>query len=131
MIPQIQTIVDPWQMTVGLLGLLSREKYEGVQVPSARRYVARRCADQPVAGLTVQLVERATATRVTLAWRDPSRCAYCDQEWFRTRARRNGVCAVSGRSIRRGDDVYRPRAMRPRAINADMMLHCNVVEALS
>ncbi|MEM5329218.1 DUF3331 domain-containing protein [Paraburkholderia sp. JHI2823] len=121
-------VVDPWQMTIGMLGLLSGEKCPGNPVPTARKPALRRCADKPVPSLTIRVLERATATRVTLAWRDPSRCAYCDQEWYRTRARRSGVCAVSGREIRRGEDVYRPRPMRPQALNADAMIHSIVLD---
>ncbi|MCP3724290.1 DUF3331 domain-containing protein [Paraburkholderia sp. BR14263] len=121
-------VVDPWQMTIGLLGLLSGETCPSQPVPAARKPASRRSADKPVPGLTIRVLERATATRVTLAWRDPARCAYCDQEWYRTRARRSGVCAVSGREIRRGEHVYRPRPMRPQALNADAMIHSLVLD---
>lgn len=40
-----------------------------------------------------------------------------------TRAPRSGVCAISGRKIQRGEDVYRPVPMRPQALNADAMIH--------
>ncbi|MCC8392914.1 DUF3331 domain-containing protein [Paraburkholderia sp. MMS20-SJTR3] len=125
--PQAQ-VVDPWQMTIGLLGQLSGEKCPGSPVPAAPEQASRRSADKPVPGLTIRVLERATATRVTLAWRDPSRCAYCDQEWYRTRARRAGVCVVSGRKMRRGEDVYRPRTTRPQALNADAMIHSVVLD---
>jgi hypothetical protein len=121
-------VVDAWGMTIGLLGSLSGDTCPDLPSASRRKAVSRHNTDRPVVGLTVRVVERSTATRLTLSWRDPSRCAYCDQEWFRTRARRNGVCAVTGRAIQRGEDVYRPRAMRPRALNADMMIHCIVLD---
>lgn len=120
--------VDPWKMTIGLLGLLNGEKCSADAKVAARLPVKRRRADQAVAGLTIRVIERSTSTRLTLAWRDPSHCAYGDQEWIRTRARRTGVCAVSGRAIRRGEDAYRPRTMRPRALNADAMIHCIVLD---
>ena len=121
---------DPWAMTIGLLGRLSDlQGAEYVAPAFPQRNPAARCvAKVPVAGLTVRVIERPTATRVTLAWRDPSRCAYGDQEWYLTRARRSGVCAVSGHEIRRGEAVYRPRPTRPQALNADAMIHTSVLQ---
>lgn len=113
---------DPWAMTIGLLGQLRGERKEAVR--ARPRKSASRCATRTaVVGLSVRVIERSTDTRLTLAYRDPSRCAYGDQEWYLTRARRSGVCAVTGREIRRGEEVYRPRPMRPQALNADAMIH--------
>jgi hypothetical protein len=119
---------DPWLMTIGLLQPLSGEKCNSLPVPAARNNRMRRISDTPIEGLTIHVLERSNSTRVTLAWRDPSHCAYGDQEWYRTRARRSGVCAVSGREIRRGEDVYRPRPTRPLALNADAMIHIAVLD---
>ncbi|WP_418789373.1 DUF3331 domain-containing protein [Paraburkholderia pallida] len=70
----------------------------------------------------VRIVERPTVGPVTLTWRDPLCCSYGNQEWYLTRARRTGVCALSGLEIRRGQTVYRPRATRPQALNANAMI---------
>lgn len=124
------TVADPWAMTIGLLGQLSGvSNAQGAACARAKpRKASRSPARTAVAGLTVRVIERATADRVTLAWRDPSRCAYGDQEWYLTRARRSGVCAVTGQEIRRGESVYRPRPMRPQALNADAMIHSAVLQ---
>ncbi|MEX3943300.1 DUF3331 domain-containing protein [Paraburkholderia sp. BR10937] len=121
---------DPWAMTVGLLGQLSGAQLADCVLSSHARHMsrARHGIKEQFSGVTVHVIERSTATRITLAWRDPSRCAYGDQEWYLTRARRSGVCAVSGRPIRRGESVYRPRPMRPQALNADAMIHTAVFQ---
>lgn len=77
----------------------------------------------------MRVPERASATRVTLAWCDPSRCAYGDQQWYRTSARRSCVCAVSGLQIRRGESVYRPRMTRPPALNAEAMIRAEALDS--
>ncbi|ADG18607.1 conserved hypothetical protein [Paraburkholderia atlantica] len=126
MILEQPDICDPWARTVGLLGQLSGElPVNGdTSVTPLFKPEMHNLSTAPVAGVTVRLLERSTATRVTLAWSDPSRCAYHDQEWQLTRARHSGVCAISGMKIRRGEVVYRPRATRPRMpLNADAMIH--------
>jgi hypothetical protein len=121
---------DPWAMTIGLLGQLSgtRRADCGTPVATLRKSGRQSAARAPVAAVTVRVLERSTATRVTLAWRDLSRCAYGDQEWYLTRARRSGFCAVSGKAIQRGEAVYRPRVTRPQPLNADAMIHTAVLQ---
>ncbi|WP_322101444.1 DUF3331 domain-containing protein [Paraburkholderia sp. J41] len=130
MMPIQTKAADPWAMTIGLLGQLRGERGApgAIGALAKPRKSARRAARTAVAGLSVRVIERSTDTRLTLAWRDPSHCAYGDQEWYLTRARRSGVCAVTGREIRRGEAVYRPRPMRPQALNADAMIHSVVLQ---
>lgn len=133
MISKKKGFEDPWTMTIGLLGKTSDEHRldvaATVMAGEARQRLRPSCgAKAAVSGITVRLIERSTATRVTLAWRDPSRCAYGDQEWHLTRARRPGICSVSGREIRRGEEVYLPRPTRPQALNSDAMIHTAVLQ---
>jgi hypothetical protein len=117
---------DPWLMTIGLLSADTHRAHK--PAPTCKpRSMSRH--DKPVDGLTVRVLERATATRVTLAWRDPSRCSYGDQEWYLTSARRSGVCAISGLQIRRGESVYRPRMTRPPALNAEAMIRAEALDS--
>ncbi|MGF6972938.1 hypothetical protein QFZ94_001365 [Paraburkholderia sp. JPY465] len=126
MVLEQSDICDPWARTVGLLGQLSDELPVNGEMSVAALFKreVQNVSTVPVVGVTVRLLERSTATRVTLAWSDPLRCAYHDQEWHLTRARHSGVCAISGMKIRRGEIVYRPRATRPRMpVNANAMIH--------
>jgi hypothetical protein len=124
-------VCDPWARTVGLLGQLSDEQRADSETSVIALFNpgVRSMPRVQVAGVTVRLLERSTATRVTLAWSDPSRCAYRDQEWHLTRARHSGICAISGQKIRRGEFVYRPRVTRPRPpLNADAMIHASAFQ---
>ncbi|MBB5418211.1 hypothetical protein QF000_004005 [Paraburkholderia atlantica] len=115
-------ILDPWLMTIGILGQLSGEKSSNSSVAPdwAQGFESspRKRADGP----TIRFLERATTTSVTLAWLDPLRCVYGNQEWHLVRARHSGVCAVSGRQIQCDEYVYRPQRRRPQAVNADAMI---------
>jgi Domain of unknown function (DUF3331) len=121
--------VDPWSATLGVLGQLSGETQLSSIVQSLGKPEPQSSTHTPSSGLTIHVLERSTATRMTLAWRDPLRCAYGDQHWFLTQARLPGVCAISGRKIRRGENVYRPQPTRPRALNSGAMIHAATLEA--
>lgn len=121
-------ITDPWQKIIRVLGQLPDQQSAECSAELVGRRQSRRSTEGRVEGLKIHLVERVTTTRVTLAWFDLSRCAYGNQEWHLTRARRSGVCAVSGRRIRRGENVYRPRPSRPQVLNADAMIYTDVLD---
>lgn len=61
---------------------------------------------------------------VLVSWSDSTRGHYAYQRWVIGTSRGNGRCALSGRSIRRGDQVYRPqwRAADCPANGAEMIL---------
>jgi Domain of unknown function (DUF3331) len=122
-------VVDPWSVTLGVLRQFSGETQLSGIVQSLGKPETRSSTHAPSPAVTIHVLERSTATRMTLAWRDPLRCAYGDQHWFLTRARLPGVCAISGRKIRRGENVYRPWPTRPRALNSGAMIHAAALEA--
>lgn len=79
----------------------------------------------------VTFVERFSAKSVSITWRDATAANYCEQLWIRRIARLNGVCALTGAAITRGDAVYSPAgrtAMRP--ANCAQMVLANVLEEL-
>jgi hypothetical protein len=77
----------------------------------------------------VRVTGRPSSTTATVVWRDSTSGCYEDQIWRGVVARTSGVCAVTGRSIKRGDRVYRPRATRPAPTNANAMILSDVVES--
>jgi hypothetical protein len=120
---------DPWVQTVDLLGHLCDGEQVGYLRGGLRsKPQAKRPDSVRVSGLMVSLIEWSTATTVTLAWRDSTRCSYGDQVWHLTRARKDGVCAISGRAIHRGEAVFKPRITRPAPINADAMILDSVLQ---
>lgn len=118
--------IDPWMQTIGLLSLLS-----GVSGAGNRRAAASERRPQvatPLKGVQVRLIDRPSRSTATIEWRDPTHCCYGDQVWRTSRARVAGVCAMSGRPVRPGDAVYKPRACRPMPINSDAMILRSVLE---
>ncbi|WP_342451193.1 DUF3331 domain-containing protein [Burkholderia seminalis] len=71
--------------------------------------------------MKVFIVERPEADILVVCWSDPRSGYYGDQIWRLRIASKNGCCALSGKSIRRGDLVFRP-ATRPLPRNADAMI---------
>nr|WP_242665749.1 DUF3331 domain-containing protein [Paraburkholderia ginsengiterrae] len=78
-------------------------------------------------GASVRVIDRPTATTAVVAWSDPTFCFYGDQVWRAGIARHQGICAISGRLIRRGDEVYKP-SRRPTPANAMAMILSVVVQ---
>jgi hypothetical protein len=60
-------------------------------------------------GFTV--VERSDERDIVISWQDPTRGYLGEQRWRIGTASSSGICALSGRPIRRGDRIFRP--MRP------------------
>ncbi|MGF6933482.1 hypothetical protein OKW41_002621 [Paraburkholderia sp. UCT70] len=131
------SFTDPWLQTLGLLSILSGDVDAGaVDVAAVAARGECKGAHLPVMGerfdVQVHVIDRPTQSTATVVWRDPTQCSYGDQVWHATRARVAGVCAMSGRAIRAGDAIYRPRPCRPAPLNAGaMILRCVVNEAVS
>ncbi|CAE6816651.1 hypothetical protein R75465_05637 [Paraburkholderia aspalathi] len=114
-------IIDPWMQTIGLLSMPAGEsKGCGSGLNEGNR--ARHVDGTVLHGVRVSLLDRPTTSTATISWRDSTRCCYGDQVWCSSRARTEGVCALSGRAIRPGDAVYKPRPCRPEPRNADAMI---------
>ena len=114
-------LIDPWMQTIGLLSVPaggSKDRGSGSNEDTPARHVD----DTALHCVTVSLLDRPTSSTATISWRDSTRCCYGDQVWCASRARTEGVCAMSGRPIRRGDAVYKPRPCRPAPRNADAMI---------
>jgi hypothetical protein len=132
MLAKMMDVCDPWRQTIGLLSLMS-----GRVDPAVTRLAAlhvqfeRRHSPLPMAGerfdAQVCLIERPTSATATIAWRDATHCSYGDQLWHAARARVSGVCAMSGRAIRVGDEVFKPRRGRPAPLNASAMIRAAVL----
>lgn len=85
-----------------------------------RRRTARRDTACPT---TVTLVDRVSPKSVILRWCSTS-CHYGYQIWVCSKARRAGICSLTGKAIRRGDPVYRPRMRQGGTpVNANAMIH--------
>ena len=74
------------------------------------------------ANAIVAILDRPSPDTVVVSWRDATRCSYGHQLWSRGLARRNGKCAMSGKHIRRGDVVFRPRRTNVMPANVSAMI---------
>ncbi|MGF6652218.1 hypothetical protein OKW34_002780 [Paraburkholderia youngii] len=91
---------------------------------STREYAAAE-----VARVQVEILEQSENTLI-IRWVEPGRCHYGEQRWRRRAARAAGVCVVSQRAIRRGEDVFRP-AERPAPGNASAMISVEACRLLN
>ncbi|WP_412025906.1 DUF3331 domain-containing protein [Burkholderia cepacia] len=81
----------------------------------ARRFGLHRCDEpdmparaEPLSSIAV--TECLSLSQISVSWSDSCSGRYTEQIWCRSRARVPSVCALTGRAIRRGDPVFRPRA---------------------
>lgn len=113
---------DPWSRTVSLLTVDANTMVH--LTGSVAKDVPPRVATNPTQVLRcalVRLIDRPTATTAIVAWSDPTSCFYGDQKWCAGIARHQGICAISGRPIRRGDKIFKPYH-RPVPANAMAMI---------
>lgn len=69
--------------------------------------------------ITIELLEKPSSRQLLVSWRETGRCNYTEQLWTLGKAFKAATCAVTDKSIRRGDSVYRP-AGRP--LNCDKVI---------
>jgi Domain of unknown function (DUF3331) len=125
---------DRWNQAINLLITLMRADHascpkRAIESPHGKGFARLRRREFHCRAMWVRVTGRPSSTTATVAWRDSTSGCYEDQIWRGVVARTSGVCAVSGRSIKRGDRVYRPRAARPAPTNANAMILSDVVES--
>ncbi|MDR8395679.1 DUF3331 domain-containing protein [Paraburkholderia sp. USG1] len=118
---------DPWIQTLDLLAELSGDKASRIKeaaLADARnaREGCRLLLRTQRFGAQVRVIDHPTPSTATIEWRDSTHCCYGDQVWHASRARVAGVCAMSGRAIRPGDAIYKPRPCRPAPLNLGAMI---------
>ncbi|CAD6534115.1 hypothetical protein LMG27952_02884 [Paraburkholderia hiiakae] len=121
--------VDAWVRTIGLLSIPEASAAADEKpIPLATR---RNRTEADVADWSpfVRVIDRPSAHSLTLDWRDPTRCCYREQLWVAAHSRVSGRCAMSGKSIAPGDEIYRPRPTRPAPRNVAAMILASAVEA--
>ncbi|MDR5836099.1 DUF3331 domain-containing protein [Caballeronia sp. LZ034LL] len=78
--------------------------------------------------LHVSVVEKLSPTTISICWSDPRLGHYASQIWGMAVARIEAVCMLSGKPIRRGDSIFRPRAYGSRVpINRHRMILASAV----
>lgn len=122
-------VQDKWTQIVGaLLRAETIDDRARTSRRNTRRGADRRAAFDGRGHASVTVIERPTSTSATIAWRDSTNCRYGAQLWRLVRARKPGVCALSGVPIRPGEEIFKPCG-RLVAANADAMIHSAALHA--
>ncbi|WP_233888376.1 DUF3331 domain-containing protein [Paraburkholderia flagellata] len=137
---------DPWEQTLLLLDRLCAKEPCAQTVSRAdlapgpriaepprhdgrcrRSREARDAAGDAPCAAVITLLEHLSPRTIALRWCSAS-CHYGYQIWVCAKARRAGVCAVSGKAIRRGDIIYRPYTRTPvLPVNVNAMIHLSAL----
>lgn len=135
--------VNPWSQVVSLLSYLSSgvdsAAIEQWRAACRRGARAARTAKPgtphqttlvPAPRNKITAIERQDKASALISWCDPTMCHYVDQVWIGVTARNSGYCALTGRRIRRGDAVFKPRARgRLRPVNCEEMILAAALES--
>lgn len=127
---------DPWLQTVHLLKALASSRNGGCAETSSLKAAARDARNagyskgaRTLESTFVRVVDRPTFVTAVVDWRDATTGCYAEQTWRAGRARRCGLCALSGAPIAAGDAVYRPRITKHFRANAESMILASAVNA--
>ncbi|WP_429260870.1 DUF3331 domain-containing protein [Paraburkholderia sp. GAS334] len=106
---------DAWTQILAVLSQCSAHSIALRETPGVSASVRTPCVRRPATGpnrapsSTITIIEKLSDTLVSLSWHDSTLCNYEEQIWTFRHARSAGCCALSGKPIRRGDSIYRPR----------------------
>jgi Domain of unknown function (DUF3331) len=108
---------DPWATTLAAIHQFSSppgpvrntSDLSGRPASAGESLRARETDGDDVRTFTVTVVEKLPKSRYALRWHDATLCNYEEQVWSPCLARAPGRCALSGKHIKLGDKVYRPR----------------------
>jgi hypothetical protein len=89
-----------WMMIVGALS----GSASGLVVRARRRVTRGDARDS----LRIKCVEWQSKERVLISWSDPTVGMREDQAWRACRARKAGICVLTGCDVRPGDSIFRP-----------------------
>jgi hypothetical protein len=138
--------VDPWSHMVFWLEKMAEyvdrpdhasskraHRADAISGPAHRSIVAdgERAKVAPAVTASITVVERFSANSVSITWRDSQAGNYCEQLWVRRISKSQGVCALTGARIVRGDAVYglASRATR-RPMNLAQMILARPIEEI-
>jgi hypothetical protein len=120
---------DPWLHAVKMLKRSNDRSFQHSELEpiQARTGILSRKSVHRRNNTFVKVLEKPTSTTATVAWFDSTSCHYGDQSWSLRVARSNGICALTGEAVRKGDRVYQPRTSGHRPLNANAMILSSVL----
>ena len=131
-------ICDPWSQTLVLLSAISGDS---TTITCSVGFVPSHVEANGTRGRVdvhecsvgkITLIERLSSRQLTANWSDATSCRYCEQYWTIGVARHDGICALSGSSIERGDTIFHPQCRsgtKPKPTNRQAMMLENAVNA--
>lgn len=116
---------SPWRHLVLMLNVYGKPQ-ESMPPADAVAKQRQPAARSGITHATVRILDRPTPTSAVISWRDPTGSSYGYQIWKMRAAREEGLCAVSGAPINRGDPVFRPldRGRHPGNASAMILATC-------
>ncbi|RAR67905.1 uncharacterized protein DUF3331 [Paraburkholderia unamae] len=81
-------------------------------------------------GVKIQILERLSAQAVSVAWAHPCSGYVGCQTWRRSKARKHGVCSLTGEQVRRGEPIYKISRSVSSACSVGGMLLARHVDAI-
>ena len=138
--------LDPWSQTLAMLSSCSglkpgdchNEYFDQIRCRTSllsgasRGKVKRTARNAGDTCATIRVLERLSASAVSLSWHDPTSLNFAEQVWWMGGAPKNGRCAISGERILRGQSVYRPRRSGKDApLNGSEMILTSVIVSAS
>ncbi|SAK58071.1 DUF3331 domain-containing protein [Caballeronia ptereochthonis] len=78
--------------------------------------------------LAVRVLDKPTEQTLIVSWGDARFGRHGYQIWRTVVAQRRGTCVVTGRQIKAGETVYKPRKAKQRMVNADAMICAGILD---
>ncbi|SAK85513.1 hypothetical protein AWB77_04497 [Caballeronia fortuita] len=119
---------DPWEQILESLPSFD-EDARGRNISTFRSNTQHYDANR-LTSAVIHVVDRPTDQTVIIYWSDASRCVYKDQLWRLSRAKRNGICALTNQRVAKGDSIFCPSTKGSKPVNHDMMILSNAVPSL-
>lgn len=131
---------DPWPGTLAALRQCTSPSRAGRDTPyhGGTAPFPRPASCDPSLGrfeartYSVRVLERLPNLTIAVAWRDPTLCNYTNQVWALTEASRGGRCALSGKPVRRGVEIYSPQAGKhDKPLNVNAMILASALPVIA
>ena len=78
--------------------------------------------------LAVRVLDKPTEQTLIVSWGDARFGRYGYQIWRTVVAQKRGTCVLTGRQIKAGETVYKPRKAKQKVVNADAMICTGIWE---
>ncbi|MFM0501438.1 DUF3331 domain-containing protein [Paraburkholderia caffeinilytica] len=112
----VRTLLNVLDPSAEQLDACSKKSFVKLNKRRARRCVFaveehRGVSSRPA---NIVVVERLSSCTISVSWSDPCSGRYTEQIWCGGFSHVSTVCALTGRTINRGDPVFRPRTREVR-----------------